>query len=539
MSIKNKIVLMLVLVIVILSGSTVVTLHSFRSTRKVMEESVSLQKITAIAGRLTVHVTDRQRSLQVALYAPDPDLVKRMLRLSNEIDRKDQALIGGLSKMPMTPAGKIYADRLVATRKSLSYAEIQIRSLLVIRQIAAARAIYAGSFRQFFNAYRATAFIIQAYNDRLNELIAQKGNRTIDRSVRMLILLSLLVSATILVLGAGVIRSVSRGMSSVVGRMGELARGNLSQKGENPLSKSKDEFGSLARAMDQMVVQMSELIRSVHREVGGSTDLAAHLEESARDLVGRLNSLKEEFSAFGTTADRMIRESDSLSRTFVETAESTKRAQETSGQTASTLREAFGAVETLSASILTAQDTMEKLVKRSEEIGTIVTEIRMIAAQTNLLALNAAVEAARAGDQGRGFAVVADEVRKLALTTDLSIDNIAGIVTKVQEEIVVLSESLGRSAGEVRESQKQSQGAQESIQKISGEIEAISNRVMTDLKSAVDNQVEAIREARILLTRSLEKLAEIERISGSTEAHAEGVRTGSDRLKVSVGRFAV
>lgn len=539
MSIKNKLVLMLALVIAILSGSTFVTLHSFGSARKVMAESVSLQKITAIAGRLTVHVTDLQRSLQVALYAPDPDLRSRMLRLSTDIDRKDQALMGVLSKMPMTPAGKVYSDRLVATRKSLSYAEIQIRSLIVINQMAAARAIYGGSFRQFFSAYRATAFIIQAYNDRLNEMIAGKGARTIDRSVRMLVLLSLLVAGTILVLGTGVIRSVSRGMSAVVGRMGELANGNLAQKGESPLAKAKDEFGTLFREMNQMAVQMSDLIRSVHREVGGSTDLAGHLEGSARDLVGRLDSLKNEFSAFGATADRMIRESDSLSRTFSETAESTKRAQEISEQSASSLREAFGSVETLSGSILAAQDTMEKLVRRSEEIGTIVTEIRMIAGQTNLLALNAAVEAARAGDQGRGFAVVADEVRKLALTTDQSIDNIAGIVNKVQEEIVVLSDSLGRSAAEVQDSQKKSQGAQESIRKISDEIGSISTRVMTDLKSAVANQVEAIREARSLLTRSLESLAEIERISGTTEAHAEGVRTGSERLKVSVGRFAI
>lgn len=539
MSIKTRLVLMLVVVSVLLSASSFITIHSFQAARNVMSQSVELQRITGIAGRLTTHVTDLQRALQVAIYSTDPDLRRRMIRLSNQIDRKDQTLIQTLSDLKMTPAGKVYADRLIATRKSITFAEIQIRSLVVINQMAAARAIYGGSFRQFFRTYRATAYIIEAYNDRLNTLVAQKGEQTVASSIRTSVGLSLLVAGTILLLGLWILRSVTRGMSEVVGRMGEMAGGNLMAKGAEGFRNAKDEFGILVREMDRMVVQMADLIRSVHQEVGGSTDLAAHLEESARILIGQLGGLKEEFSAFGSTADRMIRESESLSRTFSETAESTKRAREISDRSSESLRDAFGSVALLSGSILGAQETMTRLVKRSEEIGTIVTGIRVIAGQTNLLALNAAVEAARAGDQGKGFAVVADEVRKLALTTDQSIDTIANIVRNVQEEIVALSSSLGQSASRVLESQKKSENAQECIRKISAEIAIISERVLGGLKSSVESQVEAIREARTLLSRSLEGFGEIERISVTTGSHVKDLRTGSDRLKSSVGRFSV
>ena len=519
--------------------SSILTLLSFRNAQKIMTESVSLQRIADIASRLTIHVTDLQRSLQVALYAPDPILRSRMLRLSTDLDKKDAPLLAELSRMTMTPAGKIYADRMIKTRKNITFAEIQIRSLLVINQVQAAKTIYEGSFRSFFKAYRATALISQDYNQQLNAMIARDGSRTIFRSIGLFIGLSILVSATILLLGIGIIRAMDLGMSFVVGRMGRLAEGNLTGHDDAQHRNRRDEFGILLKEMSQMVAKMAELIRSVHVEVGGTSDLTGHLERNARVLIDRLLSLKEEFAAFSLTADRMIQEADALSRTFSETEESTKRAQEISDQSADSLRDAFGSVAGLATSILRDQETMQRLVERSKEVGTIVTEIRMIAAQTNLLALNASVEASRAGIHGRGFAVVADEVRKLAETTDTSIDNIETIVKTVQKEIVALSESLGPSAADVCESQKKSQTAQECIQRIRNEIGVISKRVMLDLKSNVGRQVQAIKDARSLLARSIEGFDEIEQLSQMTDTHVQAVRDGSVRLKTSVNRFTV
>ncbi len=539
MSIRNKLVLMLSIAVLLLAVSAVMTIRSFRQTQRVMDRSVSLQKETALASRLTVHVTDLQRALQVAVYAQDTSLRKKMVGLSLALDRKDQALLASMETMEMTPAARLFLDRLKATRKSIGFAEIQIRALLGAGQLPSARAIYEGSFQQFFRSYRATSVTIAAYNSQLGALLAAKTDRLIARSVLIIELSSVVVALTILLLGLGIVRTVSMGMTCVIGRMGELARGQFAAREESRLARARDEFGHLVREMGQMVEKISELVRTVHREADGTSAQTENLEGNAVRLTERIGALRGEFSSFVSVADRMIRESQDLSKTFSETEETAKRAQSISEMSMGSVQEAFSSVEFLAGSVLQGQKIMESLVRRSEEIGTIVTEIRMISAQTNLLALNAAVEAARAGEQGRGFAVVAEEVRKLAGTTDQSINNIAAIVKTVQEEIGELSRSLVQAASGVSESQKRSSGAQDSLRQIREEIGSISRRVLVDLKGSLEKQVQTIRDVQSLLSRSLEGFDAIGGISEETHKVVREVRQGSESLRESVGRFRV
>jgi methyl-accepting chemotaxis protein len=88
---------------------------------------------------------------------------------------------------------------------------------------------------------------------------------------------------------------------------------------------------------------------------------------------------------------------------------------------------------------------MEELKQRSQEIGEITTIMSDIASQTDLLALNAAIEAAHAGDNGRGFAVVAEQVRKLANQSRMFSVQIAGLVSRTQEQTLAVSREMAES----------------------------------------------------------------------------------------------
>jgi len=219
-----------------------------------------------------------------------------------------------------------------------------------------------------------------------------------------------------------------------------------------------------------------------HRIADSKGDTALGLNSLAQTISKMLSENKSNGLTLQDSANNLLNNVDVLNRG--------------SNETASSLEETAAALEEITATVVSNNESIDKMTVYSQEVTVAVEKgeslanqtteamdglnsqvtaindsiglIDQIAFQTNILSLNAAVEAATAGEAGKGFAVVAQEVRNLASRS-----------AEVAKEIKDLVENATSKSIEGKQiSDNMIQGystLNENIQKTMSLIEGVSN----------------------------------------------------------------
>ena len=287
-----------------------------------------------------------------------------------------------------------------------------------------------------------------------------------------------------------------------------------------------------ANSSEQLAASSEELTASAHQSAQASEQVAQSVTNSASSVVEQQQNVGEAMESI----DSAMVSIGNLNKTANVVADHATKAnsQATTGS---------GAVDSAVSQIISVEKivndsaaTVDKLGKRSQEIGQIVEAISGIAEQTNLLALNAAIEAARAGEHGRGFAVVSEEVRKLAEESQNAAQQIATLIGAIQADTTAAVDSMQKGTQAVRE-------GSESVQKLSETFEQIkeaTDNVAAEAKNMVQELDTVSKATDKIRTNSLkieEKSnhvsREMESVSAASQeqsASAEEIASASDEL---------
>ena len=210
-----------------------------------------------------------------------------------------------------------------------------------------------------------------------------------------------------------------------------------------------DEVGALMHQINQMIEDLTALVREIHATGNALAEVAQNVSTSAEQMSAGASNQAQQTMEVATAIEEMTRTIASSSQNAHEANRMAQRASQLATNGEEIFRKTTEGMHRIAGIVKDSTQKVMALGESSAQIGEIIQVISSIADQTNLLALNAAIEAARAGEQGRGFAVVADEVRKLAERTTSATKEIEQMITRIQQNTGEVVESMTRGNKEV------------------------------------------------------------------------------------------
>lgn len=280
-------------------------------------------------------------------------------------------------------------------------------------------------------------------------------------------------------------------------------------------------------SVNEVAQTVSELSVSIEETSSAITKMSSAIRQIAEN-VELLSAAAEETAASSSEISASVKEVEENAKQSLALSEAvTADAQQLGMRAIERTIEGMGRID---AAARRTADVVNRLVGRTESIGSILTVIEDVTDQTGLLALNAAILAAQAGEHGKGFSVVATEIRELANRTAASTQEISKLVASVQEESKVAVGVMQEGAAIVEEGVRLSTDAGEALRKIL-ERAHHSRDMSKSINRAATEQARGIKQVSDAIDRISEMTHQITKAANEQKAGSEQITRASERMR--------
>lgn len=290
--------------------------------------------------------------------------------------------------------------------------------------------------------------------------------------------------------------------------------------------------------------QLAPLLEGFGRVIDTLRTFVREINEAALRLSSSANQVLAASTQHETSSTEQAAAIHETTATMEELKHASAQIAENAGSVARVAEETLGAaragrgaigefiqaMQQIRADGAAVADSIAKLSKRVERIGTVVEVIDEIADRSDLLALNAALEGSRAGEAGKGFSIVAAEMRRLAENVLDSTKEIKNLITEIREATAAAGSAADASKVATESGEKLGAVAAQSVEGILSGVQETSDA------ARVINL--ATQQQRTATEQVVASMAEIEDVTRQTTQASKQSTGAAAELTQLAGRLA-